>query len=191
MKQDVSATSTQGGSPNSSRGAAPESERRLATKRDTSATSTQGGSPEPSPNGLAVAPPDTGTTSHNLYMPPSTMERFVSVPDGWIRWMSWPTLFFGDCRMEGALLHLYPDGMIFFQANTISSDDDDVDVWIIRSMQFSDEMHRPVGHALPKHVGMQMAWQGSAYPFTFWDSIPGVTPTGAAQIRNGSMTYSC
>jgi hypothetical protein len=91
--------------------------------------------------------------------------------------------------MEGAKLYLYPDAMIFFQASTISSSSGDV--WLIRKIQFLDQFGHPVGHPLAQHDGMNMAWEGPEYPIVFWDAIPGVNASGAAQIRSATMTYHC
>jgi hypothetical protein len=130
------------------------------------------------------------TISRDLYITPIPRSHLVyPAPDGWIYWMSWGTIRAGDCRMEGAKLHLYPDGMIFFQASTVSSSSGDV--WLIKSIQFLDGNNYPVGHPIPQHNGMNMAWEGSEYPLVFWDAIPGVTPAGAAQIRSATMTNHC
>lgn len=134
----------------------------------------------------------------DLHLQPTPLPAYTSQPpDGWIYWLSWGTIYAGDCRMENAKIHLYPDGMILFQAETISSDTEGsifssgVDVWIVKGIQFYDVFGHPVGHAVPRHWGMQMVWEGSRYPMSFWDAIPSVGPSGAAQIRSATMTYSC
>jgi hypothetical protein len=83
--------------------------------------------------------------------------------------------------MEGAILH--------FQASTFTSSSGDV--WLIRGIQFFDELLLPVGHQLPQHNGTEMAWEGSEYPIFFWDAIPGITPFGVAQIRHATMYNHC
>jgi hypothetical protein len=131
-----------------------------------------------------------GRTVRDLYIKPVLRQHVeYSVPPGWIRWMSWNTIRVGDCTMEGAKLYVYPDGMVFFQASTSSSSSGDV--WLIREIQFLDQFNHPVGRPLPQHNGMNMAWEGSEYPLVFWDAIPGVTASGAAQIRSASMTNHC
>jgi hypothetical protein len=91
--------------------------------------------------------------------------------------------------MLSPLLYLYPDAMVFFQASTVSSSSGDV--WLMKGIQFYNGSHQPVGHPIPQHNGMNMAWEGSEYPLVFWDAIPGVTPSGAAQIRSATMTNHC
>jgi hypothetical protein len=169
MNQDVSATSSQGGFADSS-----------AVAETASGTDVRS----------AVAEMASGTDARNLYITPSLRSGVISPPVGWIYWMSWDTITVGDCRMEGARLYLYPDGMIFFLASTFSSSSGDV--WLIKGIQFLDRPGgNPIGHPIPQHDGMNMAWEGSEYPFVFWDAIPGVTPTGVAQIRSALMYSHC
>jgi hypothetical protein len=156
--------------------------------RDVSADSSEGGLAEPS-KGSVSKTASSGPSTRNLYMTPIPRSVVYSPPDGWIYWMSWGNIFAGDCRLEGAKLHLYPDGMIFFQATSITSSSGDV--WLIKSIQFFDGFHNPVGQPLAQHNGMTMAWAGSEYPLVFWDAIPGVTPSGAATIRHATMTNHC
>jgi hypothetical protein len=137
-------------------------------KQDVSAGSLNDGVEEPSPKGRYI----------------------LAAPPGWIRWMSWGPIGAGDCTMTNAIVYLYQDGMIFFQANTRSSANSD-DVWLLKSMQFFDQWGTPVGDPVPQHDGMTMAWPNTDYPFSFWDAIPGVNPSGAAQIRKASMNCHC
>lgn len=153
-----------------------------------SADSSEGGTVESSDEPAAQFAANADVAS--LYMEPVQRSHVIyPAPPGWIYWMTWGTLRAGDGRMEGAKLYLYPDAMIFFQASTISSSSGDV--WLIKKIQFLDQFGHPVGHPLPQHNGMNMAWAGSEYPIIFWDAIPGVNAWGAAQIRSATMTFHC
>jgi hypothetical protein len=159
---------------------------------DISARSSKSSVPESKGDIAKTAAPSRtskGRFARDLYITPMARSVFITPPDGWIRWMSWDTIYAGDCRMEGAIIYLYPDGMIFFQASTFSSSSGDV--WLIKGIQFLDDYTNPVGQPIPQHDGMTMAWEGSEYPLVFWDAIPGVTPYGAAQIRSATITSHC
>lgn len=184
MNQEYSAETSSGG-------VVTQSQRDDAMSADTTAAGRRGSDGQG--EGLPTEPPP-----RSLYLPPTPIPQYASMPPaGWIYWLSWGTLRAGDCRMEEAKIHLYPDGMILFQAVTISSDTEGsifssgVDVWIVKGIQFYDTFGHPVGHPIPRHWGMQMVWEGSRYPMSFWDAIPAVGPSGAAQIRSAQMTYSC
>lgn len=159
-------------------------------KRDVATDSAQGsGVDAPSvatPGGAYIT---SENAARSLYIPPVPHAWTPPPPDGWIYWLSWGTIYAGDCRMEGAIVHVYPDGMIYFQAATISSSSGDV--WIIRGIQFHDGYSNPIGWSIPRHDGMAMAWEGSEYPFSFWDQIPAAAPSAVAQIRKATMTSHC
>lgn len=158
-------------------------------QQDVSATSSQGGFADSSKNGVEARMAN-GMDARNLYTKPIQRSHVIyPPPDGWIYWMSWNTIYVGDCRMLGAILYLYPDAMVFFQASTVSSSSGDV--WLMKALQFYNQFNQPVGYPIPQHNGMNMAWEGSEYPLVFWAAIPGVGPTGAAQIRSATMTNHC
>jgi len=157
--------------------------------QDVYANSTESGLGESSYAGAGAETADD-TETPVLYAKPIERAHIVfPVPDGWIRWMSWGDIHAGDCRMSGALLHLYPDANVHFQAHTSSSSSGDV--WLMKGLQFYDQFHHPVGYPIPQHNGMNMAWEGSEYPLIFWAAIPGVSPSGAAQITTATMTNHC
>jgi hypothetical protein len=154
--------------------------------QDVFTESSQAGFADPT---AAIAEAHIETDGRDYLKPIPRFRVVYTPPDGWIYWMSWNTIRAGDCRMEGAKLNLYPDGMIFFQAVTVTSSDGDV--WLMKGLQFYDQFQNPVGRPLPQHNGMNMAWAGSEYELVFWDAIPGVGPSGAAQIRHAAMTNHC
>jgi len=157
-------------------------------KQDASAVSSKSGFADPSKGYDAKTA--SGSFARDRYLKPIPRHHVIyPAPAGWIYWMSWNDINVGDCTLEGALLYLYPDGMIFFQASTTSSSSGDV--WLIKSIQFFDQFDHPVGDPIGQHDGMNMAWEGSEYPLVFWDAIPAVNPSGAAQIRSASMTNHC
>ncbi|MEU6659969.1 hypothetical protein [Streptomyces sp. NPDC046821] len=197
MDRDVTSNSARGGSTDT---LPPDGRHSATTAEETTSTpSAQGGFAGSLPDGSATrarqaqaAAPgaDIATSARGLYLPPMVRSHVMySVPDGWIYWMSWNDIRVGDCTMQRPLLYLYPDGMVFFQATTSSSSSGDV--WLMKALQFYDGMNEPIGHPIPQHDGMTMAWEGSQYPFVFWDAIPGVAPSGAAQIRSAAMTNHC
>jgi hypothetical protein len=195
-KETVTSSTVEGGSS-----ASPPDGTFMGTAPEQQTTSTsQGGFADSAPGRYAESAPDgdgarelkreaAKLPGRGLYLPPDPTPKLMAPPGGWIYWMSWGDIRIGDCTMWNPIAYIYSDAMVFFQSETSSSDDDDV--WLMLGIQFSDQSHQPVGHPIPKHVGMPMAWEGSRYPLTFWDSIPGVTPSGAAQIRHGSITNHC
>ena len=129
------------------------------------------------------------TALRQKYTKPGVRFWIQDPPPGWIRWMSWNPIHAGHCWLSDATVYLYPDAQVFFRATTRTSSDGDV--CIIRGIQFYDGYGNPVGGSVPKHDGMNMAWEGSEYPFIFWDIIPNIAPSGVAQIRSASMTNHC
>ena len=141
---------------------------------------------------IPESPPDhelTTEAKRTYTRPIARPKHNLTVPGGWIYWLSWGSISAGDCTMDDATVYLYPDGQIFFQAYTLTSSSGDV--WIVRGITFTDSDGNQVGQPVGQHDGMNMAWEDNWYPFAFWDAIPGVDPEAAAQIRGASITNHC
>jgi hypothetical protein len=131
------------------------------------------------------------TEAKRTYTKPLVRPRnaFDAPAPGWIRWMSWDTISAGDCRMEDAIVYLYPDAQIYFSAYTITSSSGDV--WIVRGITFYDASGDQIGQPVGQHDGQNMAWEDSYYPFAFWDTIPGVGAESVTQITSATLTNHC
>jgi len=109
-------------------------------------------------------------------------------PENWIISLTWDDIHTGDCTMLAPQVSIYADATIYFASEVATSSSGDV--WIIQWIQFYDAQGIPVGEPIGKHDGPRMD-DNQDYGFSFWDVIPGVTPTSVTQIAKATIQNHC
>jgi hypothetical protein len=109
-------------------------------------------------------------------------------PSNWVTALTWDDIHTGDCTMLAPQLYVYADSTIYFASEVATSSSGDL--WIIQWIQFYDVQGIPVGEPIGKHDGPRMD-DNQDYGFSFWDTIPGVTPTSITQIAKATIQSHC